>query len=392
MDQDRIDRARARMDEDGLVALVCRLPENVVMLSGHWPLIGWSFLLFPREGRPLCIVPRCDEAEARDELWDAECVPFPFGVLAAGDPYEGISNALKRAARGKGWARVGYEGGFESVAPPWNAAEPAIPAAATRSLLEDAFGAGALVDATRVLTDLRACKTIQERAGLRRANEISTFGLKAFVDSVEVGARGVDLVARVEYAIMTSGTGNAGAKRVRAFAQVSTGPAETAKGYRPMVISTDRALAVGDPALLELGVVVDGFWCDRTRVRVAGEPTSRQREAFAAVVEAQGAAIARVRAGVTAGEVDAAARTVLRDAGYEKEFLHVTGHGVGFRYHEPVPLICPGSEEVLRPGMVHTVEPGVYTRDMGGMRVEDNVIVTERGSEVLGPFPKELSA
>ncbi|MFT5433034.1 MAG: Xaa-Pro dipeptidase [Myxococcota bacterium] len=388
MDSQRLEQMRAAMAVEGLDALVCRLPENVVMLSGHWPLIGWSFLLFPREGTPLIVVPHCDEREARAELWDAECASFLFGVLAGGDPYASIAKELKRSTVGKGRMRIGFEGGFETVAPPWNAAEPAIPAAATRALLEEVFGADALVDATDLLMMQRAYKTSAEQEQLRRVNEISAFGLEVFMRDVDVGVSGIDMVTAVESAIVKRGTGYKGARCVRAFAQVSTGLADTAIAYRPMVVTTNRPLESGEPALLELAVVADGFWSDRTRVRVAGESSAVQRAALDTVRTAQAAAIAAVKPGVTTGEVDAAARDIIHAAGYsDEEFLHVTGHGLGLRYHEPTPLICPGGETVLEEGMVHTVEPGIYRADFGGFRIEDNIIVTADGGEVMGPQP-----
>ena len=391
MDSQRLAQVRTAMAEAELDALVCRLPENVVMLSGHWPLIGWSFLLFPREGRPLIVVPHCDEREARGELWEAECVSFLFGVLAGGDPYADIAQALKQAAAGKGWQRIGFEGSFETVAPPWNAAEPAIPAAATRTLLESVFGADALVDASDLLMAQRARKTAAEQEKLRIVNEISEFGLELFLRSVAVGVSGIDLVTAVESEIVKQGTGYKGAKRVRAFAQVSTGLEACAIAYRPMVVSTTTPLASGDPALLELAVVADGFWCDRTRVAVAGEASPIQQAALKAVREAQAAAIAAVKPGVTAGEVDKAARDVIHAAGFtDDEFLHVTGHGLGLRYHEPVPLLCPGGDTVLEEGMLHTVEPGVYRADFGGFRIEDNVLVTADGVEVMGKGNDEI--
>ena len=383
--------AVARID-----ALICRLPENVVMLSGHWPLVGFSFLLFPQNGTPLLVLPRCDEREAREELWEADTTSFIYGVLAAGDPYADIAAALKHAARGKNWKRVGYEAAFESVAPPWNVAEPAVPAAASEALLADVFGREALVDATDLLMGLRARKTPLEQDKLRRVNDISTRGLSAFLERVAVGVSGVELAAHVEHAIMTAGSGeehDGTVRRVRGFAQVSTGTEETSVAYRPMLISTARPLQEGDIAVLELGVVADGFWADRTRVRAAGSPacrpTAAQREAFDVVVAAQEAAIAAVRPGVTTGEVDRAAREIIHAAGFtDDEFLHVTGHGIGFRYHEPTPLIVPGGETILEEGMVHSVEPGVYRADIGGIRIEDDVLVTGSGAEVLGPCEK----
>jgi len=390
MDKDRIARVRGAMEEAKLDAIVCRLPENVLMLSGYWPLSGWSFLLLPRDEVPVCVAPHCEEREANEELWEARCVTYRFGVLDAPNPYEALASILKEAVRGEAYSRVGIEGTFENVAPPWNVAEPAIPAGITRGLLESVFGCEALVDATALIHGLRARKTPAEQDKLRLTNTIAQLGMEAFHEKVAPGVTGVELVAHVEHAVMTRGTGQADAKRVRAFAQIATGSAETSMGYRPMEIATTRKMVEGDLALLELAVVADGFWCDRTRVATAGAPTDRQREVFEAVVGAQEAAIAAVRSGVRAGDIDEAARSVIRETGYEEGFFHVTGHGLGFRYHEPAPLIAPGSEEVLETGMCHTVEPGVYLPEIGGIRVEDDVVVTENGAEVLGPFRKEL--
>lgn len=390
MDSVRVELTRRAMAEAGLEALIVRLPENVLLLSGHWPLVGASFLYFPAVGRALCVVPHCDEKEAREELWEAECVSYLSGVLGAGDPYEEIRKALRRVIGGGRPSRVGCEGGFESVAPAWNAAEGAVPAAATRALLAAVAGEEALTDATALLCDLRSRKTPLEQEKLRRVNEIAAMGLEAFADKVDIGVSGVELVACVEEAVLLKGTGHRGARRVRAFAQVSTGPEESLAGFRPMVISTRRKLEDGDIALLELGVVADGFWSDRTRVRVAGTPTAQQREVFEVVRRAGQAAVAAAGPGATCGAVDEAARRVVREAGYGKEFLHVTGHGVGLRYHEPVPLVCPGGATVLEPGMVHSVEPGIYREGFGGMRLEDDVLVTPDGVEVLGLSPMSL--
>lgn len=166
--------------------------------------------------------------------------------------------ALKKYIRRKK-LELGYEGDFESVAPPWNTAEPAIPAETTRNLLHDVFGVEKLIDATNILNSLRAYKTSYEIDKLRTVNEIAAFGLKTFFEKGEPGISGYELAAEIEYAVMKQGTGYNGAKCVRGFAQVSTGPEETAIGYRPMVISTSRKLESGDLAMLELAVVANGF-------------------------------------------------------------------------------------------------------------------------------------
>lgn len=392
MDEERLKRTRSAMASEGLDALILRLPENVLLLSGYWPLTGRSFLLFPREGKPVCIVPGIHEKEAAKELWEAELIVIPFGRITSGDYFTQLERALKDAVSHRGLRRIGFEGSFETFAPPWDVAEPAIPAAQTRDLLADAAGSAELVDATDFLYSLRATKTPSEQARLRIVNEIGAMGLRAFSDAVCEGMSGVRLASHVESTIMNEGTGYKGAARVRGFAQVSTGEAETLDGYRLMLVSTARRIAAGDLAMLELAVVADGFWCDRTRVRVAGRPSAQQTAAFDAIMRAKAAAAKAVRAGVTAGSVDSAAREVIGAAGFGDGFFHSTGHGLGFRYHEPIPVVEPGVSTILEAGMVITIEPGIYLPGLGGLRMEDDYLVTVDGSECLGAADSSLSS
>jgi Xaa-Pro dipeptidase len=158
-----------------------------------------------------------------------------------------------------------------------------------------------------------------------------------------------------------------------------------------MEITSDRRLKKSEIALLELAVVADGYWSDRTRARIAGKATDMQREIWEIVVQAQQKAIEFVYPGVESGVVDRAARKFIHDVGHEKDFMHITGHGVGFAYHENVPCICPGGSDELQKGMVHTVEPGIYIEGMGGIRIEDDVVVTDEGCEILAPFSRDIA-
>jgi Xaa-Pro dipeptidase len=387
-DEARFGRLRAAMERERLDALVCRLPEHVLMLTGYWPICGWVYAVFPREGQGACILPDTEETEARAELFGTECLTYPFGTKDSPPQAESLLRLLKAA--GRGWKRVGWEAGSESSAPAFNAAELYIPSAQSLALLERAFGARRLVDASGLLRAEQVVKTPVEIEGVRTANRIANLGIEEFFRRVAPGVSGVELVAAVEAGVMAEGTGFAGARRVRAFAQVAVGE-ESARGWRPAEVTTTRRLARGEIVLLELAVVADGFWCDRTRARAAGEPTAAQREAHTLVAQAQAAAIAAVRPGVTGAEVDEAARRVIREAGRDGQFMHITGHGLGYRYHEYAPMLAPGSRDVLQSGMIHSVEPGVYDPAFGGIRIEDDVLVTEAGAEVLGPVSAELA-
>jgi len=389
--QERLDRMRQAMEAERIDALVLRWPENVLLLSGFWPMIGATVLVFPQEGPAVCITPHCYENEARASLWEAETVFYRYGVLNAPDPASAVRDILCDVARGRGWKRIGYEGAFEAVAPSWNSAEVLVPTGRTVELYRAAFDSSELTDISLLLHTQRRRKTAHEIGKIRTVCEISCLGLEAFERSVDAGISGVELAALVEREIMARGTGYQGASRVRAYAQVAVGPDESAVGYRPNEVSTRRRLERGDAALLELGVVADGYWADRTRVRIAGAPSEEQVRVFDTVREAQEAAVAAIRPGASGAQVDEAARSIIRNAGYADFFPHITGHGVGFAYHEAAPKLAPGSTGQLEEGMVTSVEPGVYFTPCGGFRIEDDVLVTESGSEVLGPFRKAVA-
>jgi Xaa-Pro dipeptidase len=378
---------RKAMEAQNLDALVLRLPENVLLLSGHWPMIGMAYLFFPLEGKATCILPACYRSEAEASLEDCAARFLPYGGKND-PPYVPAVKAVVEQLAGSGVKRIGYEGNFEVAAPSWNAAEGMVPAADTFAMLREAFANKDLLDVSALLKKERLRKTAYEIERMAIASEISCFGMGAFQEAVEVGVSGVELAAITEHAAMVHGTGYKGSVRVRAFAQVTTGAAETAEAHRPNVISTARTMEDGDFAVLELGLVADGYWADRTRVRIAGTARDAQVKIFETVKKAQEAAIASIRAGVLARDVDAAARTVIEDAGYGHDFPHITGHGLGFGYHEAAPILGPLSDDVLEEGMMTSVEPGIYTAEFGGCRIEDDVIVTNDGAMVLGPYKK----
>jgi Xaa-Pro dipeptidase len=390
LNYERRTRMRRAMEAQKLDVLILRLPENVLLLSGHWPMIAASYLVFPLSGTATCIVPACYREEAAATLEDCEANWVAYGGLND-PPYSSSVRSILVQVASPEWRTIGHEGNFEVVAPSWNAAEGMVPAADSLSFLREIFADKELIDVTGLLLKERLRKTAYEIERLEIASEISCFALAAFQKAVDVGISGVELAATVERAAMAEGTGFRGSVRVRAFAQVTTGPLETSVAHRPNVISTPRRMQDGDFAVLELGLVADGYWADRTRVRIAGEPRAEQIHIYETVAKAQRAAVAAVRPGVRARDVDAVARSMIEDAGFGVYFPHITGHGLGFGYHEPSPILGPSSEDVLLEGMLTSVEPGIYTTNFGGCRLEDDVVVTEKEAKVLGPYPMNWS-
>ncbi|MHB8682461.1 MAG: M24 family metallopeptidase, partial [Acidimicrobiales bacterium] len=169
---------------------------------------------------------------------------------------------------------------------------------------------------------------------------------------------------------------------------VASGPNAAKPHARP----SPRRIEPGDPVVVDFGAVYDGYRSDMTRTFFVGaSPAAQMVEVFGVVADAQRQGVAAVRPGVATGEVDRVCRDHISAAGFGDAFEHGTGHGVGLDIHEG-PAVGPGATAILEPGVVVTVEPGVYLAGMGGVRIEDTIVVTEDGCRVLTCFPKDFAA
>jgi Xaa-Pro aminopeptidase len=157
----------------------------------------------------------------------------------------------------------------------------------------------------------------------------------------------------------------------------------------PHAQPTAARLAGGQLVVVDMGALQDGYCSDMTRMLFLGTPGAKVKRTYRAVLEAQLAAIEAVRAGALSKNVDRAARQVLKKQGLDQAFVHSTGHGLGLEIHEP-PRVGKRDKTRLETGMAITIEPGVYLEGFGGVRIEDTIVVTQTGCEILTPTPKEL--
>lgn len=375
----RIERLQRKMVEAGIDALVCRLPENVVYLTDYWPHHGFSVAVLPAEGKPALFVGPEVEIEYAKPDW-AEITPFGWGLLVDGDLYENYTRLLAGAVEkfGLQGKTVGVELSFEVIAPSYRMAEPVVPSGPWRDLLHNIFAQANLVDATGFLQGVRAVKTPYELEKLRIANEIAEMGIREGLAKLAPGMTEAQVGALIEYKIRADGPGYQGARLVRAEAEVGAGPVGSTKGTL-LVPSGQYKLQQGDLVMIELATMVDGYFSDLTYMGVVGEPSARQKELYNHLLEAQQAAARELCPGNSFDAPDKAARAVLEKAGLAQYDPHITGHGVGLRYHEFIPFLAPGSQGAFEEGMVSSVEPGIYIEGFGGLRIEDNVAVGPNG-------------
>jgi Xaa-Pro aminopeptidase len=300
----------------------------------------------PRDA--VLIVPELEHEKADSRASDVTVVGWRDGE----DPYALVSQALA------GLSDIAVEKDNITL----HAAE----------LITTRTGASELVDVGREIRRKRLIKREDEIATLARAAVMTdAAGAKVFAQ-MRAGMSELDVAMMIGSAIGEQGG-------TLAFGSlVQSGP----NSAMPHATPSSRRLAAGDFVLLDFGAMVDNYNADTTRMAVVGAPTARHREVHDAVLRANQAAIATVRAGATTGDVDAAARRVIEAAGYGPQFFHRIGHGLGLEEHED-PSLDPGSTTVLEAGMVFTVEPGVYIEGFGGVRIEDDVVVEEHGCRVL---------
>ncbi|HSE47812.1 MAG TPA: Xaa-Pro peptidase family protein [Terriglobales bacterium] len=265
--------------------------------------------------------------------------------------------------------RIGFEAEHVSVA-------------TQRRLGQETGKSTRLVATAGLVERLRMIKEPEEIAQIRAAVLLASGLFDHVLHSIKPGVKESDVAAELEHAARRDGAEGMAFETI-----VASG----SRSALPHGRASSQPIQKNGLVILDFGVILAGYCSDMTRTVCVGIPSKRQASLYRAVLDAQLAAIASVSPGQPVSKVDQAARSVLQKAGLGRYFTHSTGHGVGIEIHEP-PRVAKGQAEQLQPGMVVTVEPGIYLPGEGGVRIEDMVVVTESGCEVLTPTTKELIA
>lgn len=336
--------------------------DNVFYLSGfycepHERLLG---LLLFQDSEPILVCPGMEKEDAAASGWEYDII----GYSDIDDPWQFIDNAIhkrlttiRKAAIEKEHMNVER---FEAI---------------SRILPNAEFS-----PAEEKLRNLRMIKDSDEIAKLRKACALADYAIKAGCAEIREGKTELDVLAAIEYEMKKKG-----AAKMSFATMVLTG----ANGASPHGTPGLTKIKKGDFVLFDLGVVVDGYCSDITRTVAYGEVSEKQKEIYETVLRAQLAAIEASKAGTACADVDLTARNIIEQAGYGEFFPHRLGHGLGISVHE-YPSVTETNPLILKPGMVYTIEPGIYVPNVAGVRIEDDVLITENGVEVLTKFPKEL--
>jgi Xaa-Pro aminopeptidase len=355
---ERIGRAAAEVSSRELDALVVSPSPDLVYLTGYDPKpLPRPTLLVLRPGRgPAILVPELERAlAAASPLHEhLELVTWRDGS----DPYEAAASLLAGATR---IAVADRLWGIHLLG------------------LQRELPGAAFSPASPVMARLRAVKDEQELGALRRAARAADETFREVVSLPFQGRKEEDVAHDLAELLVRNGHARAD------FTIVASGPNAASPHHEP----GGRTILPRDAVVMDFGGELAGYFSDTTRTVVVTEPPDGFEQAYAAVQEAQAAAVDVVRPGLEAQEVDRTARAIIDAAGYGERFIHRTGHSIGLELHEP-PYMVEGDETVLEEGMTFSVEPGVYLEGRFGIRIEDIVAVTSDGVERLNRSTRDL--
>ena len=355
----RVQAARKLLEEKGLDAAFIASPANIRYLSGF---AGTDSYLYLSSKRQVILTDSRYTLQAEEEGKDCEVRTIKgervYGVL------------LKELLEEDKVKRLGFEDGVMT----WQLVKKLQEAAG------DKWGEERWVSLGEELSLLRAVKDEGEIEKLARAEQIGDEAFSYILTQIKPGITELEIAAKLEYYMKSHGAQEKGFDTIAASGLHSA---------MPHAVPSEKVLEKGDFLTLDFGCKYQGYCSDMTRTVVIGKAGEKQKEIYKIVLEAQEAALAGLRAGMTGAEGDALARKVIEEAGYGDYFGHGLGHSVGLEIHEK-PALSPKDQTILRPGIIETVEPGIYIPGLGGVRIEDMTVITENGIKNLTSSPKEL--
>jgi Xaa-Pro dipeptidase len=364
MENDRLPRLLKALEESEFQAIALNPGPGLFHLTGlsfhlsERPVVG----LFAANQRPILILPELERSKAEASCLDLDLIDYGEDLT---DRIRAFSTAAKQFR---------LSGRLIGV-------DPLRFRVFELRLLEAAAPDATFGSAETIFANLRMTKDEREIASLRQAVVVAQEALESTLPHIDVGVSERELTSELVLQLLRHGSD----PELPFSPIVASGP----NSALPHALPSDRKLQVGDLLILDWGARMGGYISDITRTFAIGQIDPELGKVHQIVQQANQAGRAAIRPGATCGSVDAAARSVIERAGYGEYFIHRTGHGIGLEAHEE-PYISAGNDRVLAPGMTFTVEPGIYLPGRGGVRVEDDVLVTPKGGESLSSYAREL--
>jgi Xaa-Pro dipeptidase len=388
-DVTRINRIRDELERSDMDALVCGLPTNVLLISGYWPVIGTSIAVITRTGFVHLLAPD-DEEELAQASWADVVETVSLGSLAEIKTAVDVLRApLTKIIKEIGRERrivVGCESG--PVVEPASYVGMHLFGTAICQLLREILPDESIASADDVLRQLRSVLSLWEQARVRVACRSAARAFLHGGEQLRSSLKETEVASLVRGALTSE---EDRLTRADGFVFCMSGP-NSAAAYAAYQRSQAREIESGDLVLIHCNSYLNGYWTDITRTFCVAPVDEQKRRMYEAIFATRQAALTAIHPGARAADVDRTARVVLSEYGFEKEFKHGLGHGVGFAAinHNAPPRLHPASDDVLEPGMIFNIEPAIYFEGMGGMRHCDMVLLTDDGPEMLTPFQSTL--
>jgi Xaa-Pro aminopeptidase len=385
IDDVKLSRVRSLMRDQDLSALVVRAPDNVLYLTNYWCMKGYDAVVFPRDGEPTLIALEPQAADVERNSWTKQ-VRY-FKGYHESDPrppqYRALDLALEVLKTAGLTDKVGIELNMGTQSADRMVGEPTTPT----QIYFDAFrkASGQVVDATSLLNEARSIKTDQEIERMRLANELAALAMDYTREHMRPGMKESEVGGMYEGFVHGLGVGYKGkVEMARAFTLVWSG-----KGIATFTATGDRPIQENEPTLFEIWVCADGYWTDLTKNACPGELTPEYHKLLDLLLKVFNEAASFVRDGASFPELDRMVRARIAEGGYPGQPSHPICHGVGARAHE-FPYAHQAGGGTVKKGMVLAIEPGIYWQGGGGLRVEDNFLINDRGSEKLCTYPDDF--
>jgi len=385
VDQAKLDRVRALMKGQDVTALVVRAPDNLVYLTNYWCMKGYDAAIFPCEGEPTLIALEPQLADAQRNSWTTDIRLFKS--YDEHDPrppqFRALDSVLDVLKQRDLTDSVLIELNMGTQSADRMVGEPTTPT----QFYFDAFRkvAGNVMDATALLNEARSIKTSQEIERMGLANELAALAMDYTREHMRPGMRESEVGGMYEGFVHGLGVGYKGkVEMARAFTLVWSG-----KGIATFTATGDRPIQKNEPTLFEIWVCVDGYWTDLTKNACPGELTPEYHKLLDLLLKVFSEAVNHARDGAGLPDLDRLIRARIAEGGYPGQPSHAICHGVGARAHE-YPYAHQAGSGTIKKNMVLAIEPGIYWPGGGGLRLEDNFLITEAGNEKLCSYPDDF--
>lgn len=367
--EDRIAKVQSVLAQKSLDCYLVMDPQNICYFTGYVGYYGaQNCFIIPDKGEPTFVAAEREDKTIRNMGYRKVTSYSAFSTLRSINPIGALIKTIQKVVPPKA-SRLGVESSYLS--------------SNVQNELSNALRPASLRDISSIVSEMRLKKDKDEIESIRRSVKIAEVGILTMLEEAKPGMTEIELFSRIiENMQIRAG------EPIEVFGDLMSGEKILTSFSLPVVATTKR-LSAGEDVIADLAPRLRGYWADVARTIHLGSMSSKEKDIYKVVKEAELGAINKVKPGAKASDIDAEVRKIISECKYVKGIKTLTGHGLGVHFHEH-PDLAPWNHTKLESGMVLAIEPGIYLEDIGSIRLEDNILVTDSGSEIISFLPYEL--